>query len=99
MQDADHQLIIRREQIRQEYLTYFRSLNLDIILLPAGPAPAQMLGTTKYWSYTSLFNLLDWPGAVFPTGLYVDPKLDLKGDHGYEGRNEDERHLYKTCKH
>ena len=92
---ADNQLIMRREKIRQEYLTYFRSLNLDIILLPAGPAPAQMIGTTRYWSYTSLFNLIDWPAAVFPTGLFVDPKLDVPE---VEPRNEDERHLYKTCK-
>lgn len=56
-----------------------------------------MIGTTKYWSYTSLFNLIDWPAAVFPTGLHVDPKLDLKGDQGIEPRNQDEEHLYKTC--
>jgi len=41
--------------------------------------------------------LIDWPAAVFPTGLYVDPKLDLEGDQGIEPRNEDEEHLYKTC--
>lgn len=56
-----------------------------------------MIGTTKYWSYTSLFNLLDWPGAVFPTGLFVDPKLDVEADEKVEPRNEDEEHLYKTC--
>jgi len=42
--------------------------------------------------------LIDWPAAVFPTGLHVDPKLDLEGDQGIEPRNEDEEHLYKTCK-
>ena len=42
--------------------------------------------------------MIDWPAAVFPTGLYVDPKLDLEGDQGIEPRNEDEEHLYKTCK-
>lgn len=93
------QLIIRREALRQKYLTYFRSLSLDVILLPAGPAPAQLHGTTKYWSYTSLFNLIDWPAAVFPTGLFVDPVVDLQGDELRESaRNEDERHLYETCK-
>jgi amidase len=92
------QLIIRRETVRQDFLTYFRSLNLDIILLPPGPAPAQKIGTTKYWNYTSLFNLIDWPAAVFPTGLSVDPKFDI-GDDQVKPKNEDEEHLYKTCEH
>ena len=27
--------------------------------------------------YTTIWNLLDWPGAVFPTGLIVDPAVDV----------------------
>jgi len=88
--------VTQRDTLRQDWLTYFRSLEIDILLLPAGPAPAQVHGTTKYWSYTSMFNLLDWPAAVFPTGKFVDPAMDQdSGD--LVPRNEDEEHLYKTC--
>jgi Asp-tRNA(Asn)/Glu-tRNA(Gln) amidotransferase A subunit family amidase len=94
---ADPQLISRRDTLRQEWLTYFRSLKVDVLLLPAGPAPAQVHGTTKYWSYTSMFNLLDWPGAVFPTGLVVDSSVDQDPADSVP-KNEDERHLFETCK-
>lgn len=39
---------------------------VDVILCPVGPGPAPRLGTSKYWSYTSVWNLLDWPALVFP---------------------------------
>jgi len=88
------ELVSRRNAIRQEYYDYFNSLNLDVILCPTGPAPAQPLGTTKYWSYTSMWNLLDWPGAVFPTGLFVGEE----DEEDYPAaRNEHEKHLYSTC--
>jgi hypothetical protein len=30
-----------------------------------------------YLSYTAIWNLLDYPGAVFPTGLVADPTVDV----------------------
>jgi hypothetical protein len=29
-------------------------------------------------SSTAVFNLIDYPGVAFPTGLKADPKLDVK---------------------
>jgi Asp-tRNA(Asn)/Glu-tRNA(Gln) amidotransferase A subunit family amidase len=88
------QLVNRRNDLRQRYFDLFNSLGLDVILCPASPAPALPFHTTKYWSYTSLFNFLDWPAAVFPTGVSVD--LEDK-DEGYIPRNEDERRVYDSC--
>ena len=48
---------------------------VDVILCPAAPGPAPKHGTSKYWHYTSLWNLLDYPGAVFPAGV-CDRSLD-----------------------
>ncbi|OJA16946.1 hypothetical protein AZE42_11081 [Rhizopogon vesiculosus] len=28
-------------------------------------------------AYTAIWNLLDYPGAVFPTGLFADPSIDI----------------------
>jgi amidase len=39
---------------------------IDVILCPAGPGVAPPLDCAKYWGYTSLWNLLDWPALVFP---------------------------------
>jgi Asp-tRNA(Asn)/Glu-tRNA(Gln) amidotransferase A subunit family amidase len=92
---ADGQYVARRNEIRQQYYDYFNSLSLDALLCPVGPAPAQPVGTTKYWPYTSMWNLLDWPAAVFPTGLRVEETDDDMREE--EARNEDEAHLYRTC--
>ena len=92
--DEINAMVMRRNQIRQEYYDYFNSRNLDVILSPAGPAPAQPVGTTKYWAYTSMWNLLDWPAAVLPTGLFVRAE---DGEVFPEPRNEHEKHLYETC--
>ncbi|RSH85351.1 hypothetical protein EHS25_004747 [Saitozyma podzolica] len=87
------ELVNRRNALRQRYSALFQSLHLDVILCPASPAPALPFHTSKYWSYTSLFNFLDWPGVVFPTGVQVT--LDDQ-DADYEPRNEDEQHVYST---
>jgi hypothetical protein len=88
------QLVNRRNALRQQYFGRFSSLCLDVILCPASPAPALPFHSSKYWSYSSLFNFLDWPAAVFPTGIQVTL---CDRDEGYTVRNEDERHLYQTC--
>ena len=41
-----------------------------------------------------MFNLLDWPAAVIPTGLCVD-ETDVAPYP--EPENAEERHLAETC--
>ncbi|KAF3938873.1 Acetamidase [Dactylella cylindrospora] len=57
-----------RDAFRKEYITKWIASELDVILCPAGPGVAPRLGTAKYWGYTSLWNLLDYPAVVFPVG-------------------------------
>ncbi|BEJ11455.1 hypothetical protein CspHIS471_0108770 [Cutaneotrichosporon sp. HIS471] len=85
-------LVGRREAYRKDYAKYWESLNIDVMLLPAMPGPANVLGTSKYWLYTALYNLLDYPGAVFPTGVQVDPKNpEHAGDQPREYLSEDDK--------
>jgi amidase len=49
---------------------------VDVIISAVQPGVATAHGTAKYWSYTSLWNLLDYPALVFPTGLFVDKDID-----------------------
>jgi len=39
---------------------------VDVILCPAGPGVAPKIDTSKWWGYTSQWNLLDYPAIVFP---------------------------------
>ena len=44
---------------------------VDIILCPAGPGAAPPLNCSRYWCYTSQWNLLDYPALVFPVNENV----------------------------
>lgn len=57
-----------------------------------------MLGESQYWNYTAIWNLLDLPSVVFPSGLTVDNELDAltEWDRKYVPRSEvDEREWVK----
>ncbi len=89
------QLNVKREIFRDEYLEHFNSQNVDVILCPPAPGPAPVLGTSKYWTYTALFNLLDYPGAVFPSGLFVERSDAPDREYAFSG--ESEREIWKAC--
>ncbi|KAJ6510859.1 amidase signature domain-containing protein [Mycena sanguinolenta] len=69
---------IRRDTLRALYLEHYNAQSIDVVLCPAGAGPAPALGTCKYWGYTNIWNFVDYPAAVFPTGLYCDPARDVK---------------------
>ena len=60
---------MRRDAYRTEYSKHWNSFRIDVLLCPVGPGPAPRHDTAKYWGYTAQWNLLDYPAAVFPTGL------------------------------
>jgi amidase len=49
---------------------------VDIILCPTYVGAAAEHGTAHYWLYTSVWNLLDQPCVVFPSGLKVNSFAD-----------------------
>lgn len=89
------QLTVKREAFRAELFAHFKTLQIDAILSPVGPGPAPLCGTSKYWNYTAIYNLLDWPAATFPTGLQVS-EVDVE-DASYSPRNPSEEEIYKLC--
>ena len=69
---------------------------VDIILCPAGPGPAPRLGCSKYWGYTSQWNLLDYPALVFPV-----TKVDVTADswpEDYVALSEEDKFNHNKCK-
>lgn len=41
---------------------------VDAVLSPVAPTLAPPHDTTRWWGYTSYWNLMDFPAAVFPVG-------------------------------
>ncbi|RDW76104.1 hypothetical protein BP5796_06925 [Coleophoma crateriformis] len=65
---------------------------VDAILCPTGPGAAPPHGNAKYWPYTSQWNILEYPGAVFPVTT-VDQEVDVK-DMDYKPMNEQDQFNY-----
>ncbi|KAK0390569.1 hypothetical protein NLU13_0073 [Sarocladium strictum] len=68
------------------------SREVDIILCPPSFGAAPLHEQSRYWGYTSQWNILDYPGAVFPV-TQVDPALDRK-DEAYQPKNETDRFVW-----
>jgi amidase len=84
-----------REAYRKEYALHWNKHGIDALLCPVGPGAAPKHNTAKYWSYTSQWNLLDYPSVVFPVSK-VHKDLDKLGDDGkaLSGKDEDNRRLW-----
>ena len=69
---------------------------VDAILCPVGPGAAPPLNHAKYWNYTSQWNLLDYPAAVFPV-TKVDQEKD-KVEKDYKPMNDQDQWNHDLCK-
>ena len=68
---------------------------VDVILCPVGPGVAPRHNTSKYWSYTSQWNLLDYPAVVFPVSK-VDKEKD-KADKLFDAMTDIDEENHKLC--
>jgi Asp-tRNA(Asn)/Glu-tRNA(Gln) amidotransferase A subunit family amidase len=50
---------------------------INALICPVGPGVANRHNTSKYFAYTSVWNLLDYPALAFPVGS-VDATKDTK---------------------
>lgn len=66
---------------------------MDVILCPPSFGAATPHDQSRYWGYTSHWNLLDYPGVVFPVTT-VDPLKDPK-DVNYVPKNEEDKFIYE----
>ncbi|EGW34475.1 uncharacterized protein SPAPADRAFT_70583 [Spathaspora passalidarum NRRL Y-27907] len=72
----NRQLNYIRDGLRQEYTEFLVKNRIDFILSPTNQNVAPHSGEIFNWSYTSLFNILDFPTLVFQTGIFQDPTID-----------------------
>ncbi|KAI0967236.1 amidase signature domain-containing protein [Xylaria arbuscula] len=72
-----------RDAYRTSYAAIWNERDVDVILCPVGPGVAPKHGTSRYWCYTSQWNLLNYPAIVFPTGIKVGREGDDAHAHEY----------------
>ncbi|EXJ93382.1 hypothetical protein A1O1_01774 [Capronia coronata CBS 617.96] len=90
-------LCVERDTYRDEYAAHWSSMaesgkEVDVIICPTTPGAAPLHDTATYWPYTSQWNLLDYPAAVFPV-TFVDPDKDKK-DENYVPMNDQDKYNY-----
>jgi amidase len=85
---------VKREKYRADYHALMKSRGVDFILSPTYVGVASELSTSQYWNYTAIWNILDQPTVVFPSGLYQDPAIDEK-EEGYTPRSEVEKREFE----
>ncbi|KAK5661829.1 hypothetical protein OQA88_9932 [Cercophora sp. LCS_1] len=78
-----------REEYRLEYTKHWNETGrwdeeqgkwvdaVDVIICPVAPGVATQHGTAKYWSYSAIWNLVDYPALTFPAGK-CDKDRDAK---------------------
>jgi amidase len=85
-----------RNKFRQDYLDHWNNHPdaPDFLLVPVGFGVATRHDTARYWGYTAIYNLLDYPACAFPTGMTVSAENEEhKVDRNYVAReNEFEKY-------
>ncbi|KAK4061744.1 hypothetical protein Trihar35433_9344 [Trichoderma harzianum] len=78
-----------REEFRLEYSQHWNKTGrwneasgswentVDAIICPVAPGVATRHNTAKYWTYTAVWNLLDYPALAFPAGK-ADKNIDVR---------------------
>lgn len=74
-----------------------KHLGVDFILCPAYVGAGVLQGGAEYWNYTAIWNVLDQPAAILPSGLRVDKSMD-RPEEGYKPRNPDDEREWRACK-
>lgn len=74
MQNAQDVNLMRRQrdEFRSAFAKNWGNQDVDVVLGPGYVGPACAHDTAFYWTYTSLFNFVDYPGAVFPTPIKTE---------------------------
>lgn len=65
-----------RDQFRIAFAKAWEDQDVDVVIGPAFVGPASAHDSAFYWTYTSLYNFVDYPGVVFPTPVKAE-KADV----------------------
>ena len=70
-----------RDLYRIKFAEHWNSQDVDIIIGPCFVGPASQHDTAFYWTYTSLYNFVDYPGVVVPTPIKAEQGEEYAADY------------------
>lgn len=93
----------RRHKFRTEYKAYWNNMSRhttsgrapDGVILPVAPTLAVRPGDFRYYGYSAIANVLDYPSGVFPV-TFGDRELDVH-DRTFAPLNDLDREIQETC--
>ncbi|KAK1147921.1 hypothetical protein N8T08_000437 [Aspergillus melleus] len=87
---------VARDLYRQRYNAHWNEAGVDVVLAPVTPSTAPPLGATPYWTYTAVWNLLQYPAIAFPATKFIKDwnTVDLSGET-YTPTNEQEASMLR----
>ncbi|EXJ77213.1 hypothetical protein A1O3_10371 [Capronia epimyces CBS 606.96] len=56
------------ERLRTLYAEQWNDIKIDAIICPVSASVASVHNESRYWGYTSIWNVLDFPAVVMPVG-------------------------------
>lgn len=86
-----NQLRAQRDHFRLAFADSWNAQAVDVVIGPAFVGPACKHDTAFYWTYTSLWNYVDYPGVVVPTPVKAERGEAYVGD--YEALSEECGHV------
>lgn len=74
MRTATDAIYMRRDRdtFRNAFAKSWNEQDVDVVLGPAYVGPASAHDTAFTWTYTSLYNFVDYPGVVVPTPIVTE---------------------------
>lgn len=87
------QLQTAKYNYQQEYLALWQQRsNIDAWILPVAPHAAVKHDDYKYYGYSTVINILDWPAVSVPV-TFADKRIDIKAME-YKSNNELDAEVY-----
>lgn len=68
---------IARDAFRVAYSDHWNAQDVDVVLAPVTPSTAQAPGTSIYWGYSAIWNLVDYPALAFPASKVLGQDLGI----------------------
>lgn len=87
-----------REKYQREHDALMKERGVDFILGPAYVGVGAVQGGAKYAHYTSIWNSLDLPAVVLPSGVTCDMNVDIR-DETYKARSDADEEEWRACKY
>ncbi|KAI3575877.1 fatty-acid amide hydrolase [Fusarium oxysporum f. sp. albedinis] len=86
-----------RDAFRRLYAAHWRRADVDVIVSPVTPSTAPPLGTSRYWGYSAIWNLLQYTAVAIPAAALVGEGNDAQdlAKEVYEPKNETEAQIYR----